>query len=239
MKERIAVLPIKERDALGAVRNLLHLRVAEDGDLLWLRGIEADAGPNLRVQQLPVLNTYTLDEHGNLFPVGGTTPTNKLKELKWYPVAEYVNVELPTSALPGMTAERYKVRITASAREREAKALMTSFSVWEEYATRASELRLERLRFAVSENKDVLILGTPLPPIPGKEFWMHHSILIPCGFDFEVTLVADLLAEKLDPSHNSIFVFNADGAYEKISNMDFAPATRSAVRLTKKNLYHE
>jgi hypothetical protein len=110
---------------------------------------------------------------------------------------------------------------------------VTSLSVWQQYAATAPEVRLLGLRFAASANDQVLVLGTPLPPVPGKEYWSTHDLLLPAGFDFELPLAAGLLAAKLNPCNDAVLRFGTDGSWEKIPKEALVPASRSAARLTR------
>lgn len=234
MKEIIIILAAKDREALGAVRCLPGLRVAEAAGQLWLRGIETDVAPDLRLRQLPAVQTYVLDEYEYLFPAGGLTPVGKLDEMRWTPLAAYIRPELPTSALPGKVEEgRYPVRLVPSGRAEAGGALVTPLAVWRQYAATAPEVRLQGLRFAASEHDQVLVLGTPLPPVPGKEYWLTHNLLLPAGFDFELPLAAGLLDAKLNPRNDAVLRFAPDGSWEKIPKQALVPAGRSAARLTK------
>jgi hypothetical protein len=105
--------------------------------------------------------------------------------------------------------------------------------VWQQYAATAPEVRLLGLRFAASANDQVLVLGTPLPPVPGKEYWSTHDLLLPAGFDFELPLAAGLLAAKLNPRNDAVLRFGPDGSWEKIPKEALVPASRSAARLTR------
>jgi hypothetical protein len=233
MKELILILAARDREALGAVRCLPGLRVAEAGGQLWLRGIPTDVTPDLRLRQLPAVQTYLLDEGEYLFPAGGLTPVGRLNDMHWTPLAAYIRPELPTSALPGKGVGRYPVRLVPSGRAEAGTALVTELAVWRQYATTAPEVRLQGLHFAASENDQVLVLGTPLPPVPGKEYWLTHNLLLPAGFDFELPLAAGLLAAKLNPRNDAVLRFAPDGRWEKIPKEALVPASRSAARLTK------
>jgi hypothetical protein len=233
MKELILVLTAKDREALGTVRCLPGLRVAEAQGALWLRGIDTDATPDLRLRQLPAVQTYLLDEEEYLFPPGGFTPVGALPDLCWTPLATFIRPELPTSALPGKGVGRCPVKLVPSGRAEAGGALVTDLLVWQQYAATAPEVRLQGLRFAASENDQVLVLGTPLPPVPGKEYWLTHNLLLPAGFDFELPLAAGLLAAKLNPRNDAVLRFGPDGSWEKIPKEALVSASRSAARLTR------
>jgi hypothetical protein len=237
MSELIIVLSHTDKTVLGSVRCLPGLQAAEDDGFIWVRGIEAVEKIDLRIRQLPGLHTYTLDAEGNLFPPGALTPIGKLKPLKWVPLAEYITVKLPVSALPGKIGQQHMLRLIPSGRSQEGNALLTELSIWKAYAETAPLVRLQQNRFAVSENNKVLITGIPLPALPGKEYVLQDTLLLPCGFEFDPPAISELVFTRLDPSKESLLLFHTDGTWEKIPVTGFVPATRSAVRLTKGGNY--
>jgi hypothetical protein len=235
MKELLIKLSLADKETLGSVRTISGLQVAMDGEWIWLRVKEAKENTSLALRQLPAIHSYEMDEQEKLFPAGGLTPVGRLKKLSWIPVKQFIEVKLPTSAIPGNLTQRYAVSMVTSTRLQEGQALITTLSLWKEYAHAAPEVRLGRLRFALSAHNEVLIMGSPLPAIPGKEYWMQEGMLLPAGFDFDIPWLAPLIAGKLNPLKDSIIKFNEDSSWAKIPKDAFMPATRSAVRLTEEN----
>lgn len=237
MKELIIVLSLADKAALGSVRCLPGLQAAEEDGFIWVCGINALDNLDLRIRQLPGLHTYTLDANNNLFPPGGLTPVGKLKPLKWVPVAEYITVKLPISALPGSVGSQHAIRLTPSGRTQEGNALLTDLATYQRYAEAAPLVRLQQTRFAVSEKNKVLIIGTPLPALPGREYVLQDTLLLPCGFEFDPPAISELVIARLDPSKGSLLLFDTDGSWEMIPKNAFMPSTRSAIRLTKGGRY--
>ncbi len=239
MKEHVMVLQQSDWDALGAVCCVPGLQVATQAEEIWIRGIAAARMDDLLLRALPARHTYQLDERGYLFPMHGLTPVRKLPDLKWIPLAERIQPELPISAMPGKVHTKLAIRLVPSSQVEAGVALLTTLATWKAYANQAPQIRLESLRFAVSEWNQVLIMGTPLPAIPGREYWMRNTLLLPSGFDLELPLLAGLLANKVNPQADAVLVLDENGTWEKIAFDSLIPATRSAVRLTKENLLHE
>jgi hypothetical protein len=237
MKELIIVLSQADKAALGSVRCLPGLQAAEDEGFIWVRGINALGNIDLRIRQLPGLHTYTLDADNNLFPPGGLTPVAKLKPLKWVPIAEYITVKLPVSALPGKVSLQHIIKLIPSGHSQEGNVLLTDLATWKTYAETAALVRLQQTRFAVSENNKVIIMGTPLPALPGKEYVLQDTLLLPCGFEFDPPAISELVIARLDPSKESLLLFDTDGTWEKVPKNAFMPSTRSAIRLTKGGHY--
>ena len=134
--------------------------------------------------------------------------------------------------------ELIKIKLVRSGNQRQGEALLTSLQHWKAYAESASAIRLQVLQFAVSDHDEVLITGSPLPSLPGKEFWIENDILLPCGFEFEIASVAGFIREKINTGGDNYIVFDQGGQWQKISKTFFVPAKRSAIRLTKKISNH-
>jgi hypothetical protein len=231
--ERILVLAATQRAALGTVRDQPGLRAADDGaGQLWLRGLPATGPLPLALRQLPALAGYEADAEGRLFPVSRPTPTGRLPLLAWQPLAAFLPLEMPTAALPGQRPAPVPVRLLPSAQPRPGAALLTTLAALRSYAEAAPAVRLASLRFAVSALGQALVVGTPLPPLPGQEYWLSAGLLLPAGFDFEVPLVAQLLASQRPSPAADILLFFPEGQYEILPIAQLRPVTRSAVRLT-------
>jgi hypothetical protein len=182
---------------------------------------------------LPGLHTYLLDADNNLFPPGGLTPVGKLKTLNWVALSSFVTVELPVSALPGRIHQQHAIRLVPSGRSQAGNALLTELDTWKAYAENAPLVRLQQTRFAVSEKNKVLIIGSPLPALPGREYVLQDTLLLPCGYEFDPPVISNLVITRLDPLKESLLLFDTNGAWEKIPKTAFVQATRSAIRLTK------
>jgi hypothetical protein len=231
MREFLFKINKKDAAALGAVRCLDGLTAAEDGDMIWLRA--ADAG--IAIRQLPVVSTYTIDNNNYLFLPGGLTPVDTLKQMQWQPLASFITVTLPPSALPGKINNSIPVRLIPSKAVQPGNALLTTLTAWKAYAETAPASRLHLLQFAVSEKMQVLITGNPLPPLPGTEYWAIGDILLPAGYCFELTIAATFIKEQINKEGDAFVVFDMDGHWQKISKTLFVPARRSAIRLTQVN----
>lgn len=234
--ELILVLPAARHAALATVRDQpgLQCALAPDGRL-WLRGLPV--APPLPVQQLPAEARYHLGPAGQLFPVGRATPTGQLPlDLAWQPVRTFAPLMLPVAALPGQLPAPVPAALVPLPDSRPGAAILTTLAAWQQYAETAPAIRLQPLQFAVAGPRRVLVLGTPLPPVPGLELWQHGRLLLPAGLGFASELVTALVVSRLSPDADYL-LFNADGGWERVPEANLVPATRSAVRLTTAALH--
>lgn len=230
MPETILLLAPENKASLGAIRCMPGLQAAERGEHIYLRVKDVDTS----IQQLPAQYSYWMDEEERLFPVNGLTPVGKLPaDLPWKPLTAFLPVEAPIAALPGKPVDKQNIRLVPANIAQEGYALLTTLAQWKAWADTAPAIRLAQLQFAVSAGNEVLITGKPLPALPGREFWMQDSVLMPAGYSFEWALMPAIIAEELNGEKDSLILFETDATWQAIPLNAFVPATRSAVRLTE------
>ena len=233
MKELIIVLSQTDKATLGPVRCMPGLLAAEREGFIWVRGISVSSTIDLRIRQLPGLHTYTLDADNNLFPPRGLTPIGKLQPMNWVPISNYITVTLPVSALPGKINQQLRVQLVPSQQLQKGNALLTDLPAWKTYGETAPLVRLQQTRFAVSEENKVLVIGEPLPALPGKEYVLLNNLLIPCGYEFDPPVITNLVGAQFNTDDDALLLFNIDSTWEAIPKDAFVQSTRSAIRLTK------
>jgi hypothetical protein len=235
MNEIVIVLSTAHAASLGSIRTFPGLLAATQHEQIWVRGIPTGK-PDPKITQLPIAQTYFMDEQERLFEPGTLTPTATLPALAWQPLLSFIKVTLPVSALPGVMKKPQRVKLARHSHMVESTALLTTLEAWEEYASNAPMVRLQHLYFAVSENYEVLIVGAPLVPLPGKAYTLKNNILLPVGYDFDPPVLAELVTAELNPGNEGLLLFHLNGEWEKIKLDCFVPATRSAVRLTNSTI---
>jgi hypothetical protein len=232
MNELLFTLDPGDKDCLGTERCIQGLQVAANAELVYLRGIYENSGIDVKIKQLPARQTYTINEADLLFLPGKVTPVGKLPALEWKPIADFISVAMPVTALPGETGKKVPIRIIATEIMQRGDALMLALDTWKAYAEAAPAVRLAQLRFAVSDNNEVLIMGHPLPPLPGREYWLRDNMLIPNGYRFEIPLAGTFLSARQNPNDDGFLLFDKAGNWQKIYHSFFVPAARTAIRLT-------
>ncbi|MCD9015550.1 hypothetical protein [Parachryseolinea silvisoli] len=233
MNEYVFTLRLTDAPALATVRHLPQLQAATDDACVWLR---IDGPADKAVWQLPAQQRYLANADGVLFPVGHVTPIGKLPKLKWKKLTDFMPLKPPVSAMPGIAQALYTVKLVPSTKDHDSAALFVTFDAWQHYVLAAPAARLARLRFAVSERREVLILGTPLPPLPGLACWRQNDLILPTGWDFEAPFLGELVTRRLNPQGDAILYIDTAGHWQRILHTQFVPASRSAVRHTQTRL---
>jgi len=231
MQSLIFIIQKNNIDAIASIRCRDGIKAAGEQSYIWLT-MPAGFAEDAVMKKLPVSKTFLADDQGNLFVPGCKVPERKLPELTWQPLNEFIAVDMPVAAYPGTMPEPAGLQLVKTDREHTAAALHTTLDVWKQYAETAPAVRLRPLRFAVSGEKQVLILGYPLPSLPGKTFWIENDVLIPSGYVPEIKLATAFLRQHFNSNGDALVVLNEENGLEKIDKYFFIPATRSAVRLT-------
>ena len=95
------------------------------------------------------------------------------------------------------------MRLVRSHHEREPNMLLTSLALWADFADTAPHWRLDALSFVVSDTRQVLVRGRPLPPIPGEHWVERERICVPAGWDWTPALSPSVCRELLGSRRRS------------------------------------
>jgi hypothetical protein len=232
--------------SLGRLRLERGLEACQQGDRLWLRGGNLDESLALRVRQLPALERYTVLSDQALVAEGHQVPHGYLPQGPWLPLAELIEIARPESGSAAhengvlntwMPASLVLVRDDLI---REPNLLLARIDLWSDYAAAAPQIRLNRWSFAANDCGEVLIRGTPLPPIAGQRFVEIEGVAVEAGWMWSPRVEPVVLRQKLELAADDLVLLRSDGEAigavraEIIPAASFVKATRSAVRLTER-----
>lgn len=234
MKNWVLVFKKSDLSALGSVRCWPDMQAAETETEIWLRCPIQQTNLGEPLRRLPALYTYRENKAGLLFPVQGITPISTLPALGWVNIREFIPLEMPTAALPAQMDQTYTLKLVPSSTYRPGAALRMNLSDWQHYAETAPDIRLQQLHFALAASGQVLVIGLPLPSVPGEEYWQREQLLLPSGYDLELPITATLIAMRENVA-GAKFLFEKNGDWQKIEHNSFVPATRLGIRLSKAN----
>lgn len=217
---------------LAGLRLFPDIEFAEIGGVCWVRGSRLEETLEQELKKVPGLMRFEVFSSNRLRPVGSRIPDQQLPLGKWRPLKEQLAVALPVAALAGKTNRRIPIVLIRTCDEQTASALRTTLENWVEYATTAPLIRLKHLRFAAADNREVLILGTPLPALSGQRHAFHQGLLVPCGFTWSPSVDASVLREVFNVRPEDYVLLCEDNTHQIIPEEQFVPATRSGARLT-------
>jgi hypothetical protein len=233
-----ACLLIGRASDIAALRLFPNIELAEIGGAFWLRGNKLDDALEHELKKIPGLERFELLASDRLRPAGCRIPDRTLPPGAWRPLRQVVIGSLPVAAPGGENTQKVPIALMRSGQEEPALALLSALDQWVEYATNAPVARLTRLRFAAAEHGEVLILGSPLPAIPGRRYAGKKGILVPCGFTWTPAVDASVLCQVFGLKSDDLVVLAEDHTHQVIRGEQFVPASRSAARITATERNH-
>jgi hypothetical protein len=222
--------------SIGALRLAPGIEVGDAGAVIWLRGKPGDERLDTRLAALPARERYEWLASNQLRQIHHRIPGARLPELRWQPLDAWLQIEIPTSAIPAYPPSAVALRLARCAQERPPDLLLTTLDEMVGFAATAAQVRLARLQFAANHKGNVLVRGQPLPPVPGRRFVICGGVAVPAGFSWTPHVGEDVLARRFAVSGDALAVWNEDGSISRLHGEQFVPLSRSAIRATQQAL---
>jgi hypothetical protein len=203
-------------------------------DTFWLQGLGDETNLPDAVRGLPGPR-YRIEEDGRLFRPGHRLPSGRLPAGPWIPLAVAIGVAVPSPAFAASVPRHgIPLALVRGGPPREANLLVTTLDSFHAWAIHASQVRLERLGFAVNPAGETVIRGTPLPTILGTRFVETDRIAVEAGWRFEPDLEPKIIRQVLRLASGDVAVIRAELSWHNLPDEAFVQASRSAVRLTQR-----
>ncbi|HAA14341.1 MAG TPA: hypothetical protein DCE41_22710, partial [Cytophagales bacterium] len=177
-------IPSAHAHLLAILRYWPDLNLARGDAEVWVRGFTEEQAVQSEVRSIPYISLFR-EQEGRLIPWGKSLPTKRLPGLLWTPIARAIPVESPdyNHNFFGV-AEQITIGLVSHSSPQEAAALKTSFTALKAYVASAPAVRLQELRWVHSSEEQVLIMGHPLPALPGQTYWPLGEHWLPAGYTF-------------------------------------------------------
>ena len=234
-----ASLPLAAVAGLAPLRFLGGAEAMIVDEHIWLRGDQLAEADELRLRQVPGLERFDIRDRGELFRVGSLLPYGQLPSGSWKKLCEFLQPERPPLRIVSGTWPQQTLSLVRDTEQREVSALLTSIKAWEEYALSAPQVRLNPLKFAMNGDGQVLIVGTPLPPLVGERFWEVKGIFVAAGWHWSPAVDAVIVRRVLQLGDDDFGLWHATGRWELIRKDDFVAARRATVRATAAGVHEK
>src|SRR5262245_57667307 len=202
--------------AAAELRMEAGIEVLEAHESLWLRGKSRDERIDLLLRRLPGATRCEVLPDGQLLPEGRRLPGGRLPEGPWVAIKSWAAVELPLATLAARCTQHVAIHLEPVSANDDPDLLVCTLADWSGYATRAPQVRLEKLTFAVSADGRVIVRGKPLPPIPGSRYFERAGIAVPCGWGWPSWLTAELVRAALKIEPGAVALFSPAGTWGEI-----------------------
>jgi hypothetical protein len=220
---------------LGSIRHWQNLKIATEGNQIWVKDFTQGQIESIEVKCIPSKQIFYAKD-GKLFPKGSLLPSRKEPSLLWSPIERGLPVHLPSFNYNFFgIEEKIDFKLVPSEKERESYALLTTTDSLGKYIETAPSVRLQKLDWLIINHLFTLILGTPLLPLQGEVFWRQGNFLIPVGYDFELYSLCDLVETMINPTGDSIVLWNIDSSYFLLEKQQVESLTLGSFRKSVNN----
>lgn len=233
----VARVPLEHASAVATLRSEPGLVVCEDEQYCWIRPAVNTSSlkdaVSQRLRWLVVAELMHVTPTNMVIPWGKRVPTGHLPTGTWTPLTELFSPTVPAARFAAQHVTPTALTFVPSETIVAPTLLRLSLSEWQSYVATAPNVRLARWEFAANRHDEVLVHGTPLPPLPGRHYWEAEGLLVPCGWHWSPAVSADIVRRVL---HIDAAVFAladlATSSWEIILPEAFVPARRQNVRGT-------
>jgi len=216
---------------LGALRLVNGIEVGLDSNSLWLRSRARDESLDALLRALPAMHRFDWEKEDVLRPVGSRLASARFPEVNWQPLRAWLQVTFPVAQLPAVKPFPVAMRLVPSGAMQPANAALVPLANWVAWAESAPELRLRPLRFATAMDGCCLVLGAPLPSIPGRLFVERDGVVIPAGVAWSPAVSALTLRRLFGAPDQNIVLWDEAGI-RHLSPELIVPASRANARAT-------
>jgi hypothetical protein len=171
-------------------------------------------------------------DDGQHVPEGKLVPLGRLPEGPWMLLVDWLHVELPVWAASGLAAVPVPVALVRTTEIREPALLETALALWANYVATAPQWRIDHWSFVATCDGQVLVRGTPLPPLPGTQWVLSDQIATPAGYHWSPPVDAATLARALALPAGALALLHEDASWDSIASDEWVRASRSAARST-------
>jgi len=226
------VLDKSFKDNLGAIRNWTNLKIAYEGNNIWLKDFDFAQINSLEVKSIPCKTIY-YSKNAKLFLQNSNLPDRNIPSLLWTAVDRGLPVKLPSFNHNYFGIEqKVSVKIIRSDVEREGTIMITELKSLKKYIEKAPSVRLQKISWAIINNEKAILFGIPLLPMPGDVYWAKNELVFPTGYDLELHLLSATINEKLNPDKNSMVIFEPDSSYYLIEKQKMKTLSLGSFRMS-------
>jgi MoxR-vWA-beta-propeller ternary system domain bpX2 len=233
-------LKIKESriEDLAEIRLWENLKAGTEGEWIWIKDLTASQVESKSVRCIPFTTIY-YEKDGRLYLNNSLLPDRNIPGVLWSPLWRVLPLQRPpyNHNYFGLE-EKLKLQLQPSSDEKTSTAMMVDLLSLENYLQSAPEIRFKNLEWAVIGHNSAFVKGTPLLPLEADVFWLNHGMFLPAGFDFNYSILGELIRKKIDPLGENQIVLRKDGGYFMIPKDAFVSLSKSSFQLTQQVQKH-
>ncbi len=231
------------------LRDRREVQVCSLESVFWVRVRRDDVQDAERIFSMLIGNEiFEIDSVDRLIPRGKKVPTEKLSpEMTWLPIGEWLRLWLPqvvkTDTLPSLSP--IPLRWGISEQLLAPGAILCSLEDWSGFVLRNFQQRWKSLRFACNASSQIqlagkrlntLVVGSPVPNIPGIRLSCIDQILIPIPHCWIPGVPSEAVRRSLSLQSTEWLLWFSESSLEVIADDELIATTRVSVRATVESM---
>lgn len=220
------------KKAVYELRKWSHLKMAIEGNLIWIRGLTEAEIQSPKVLQIPSIERYYL-KGAHLIPFGKRLPALIEPNLVWSPIQRALKISLPKENFNYFGINQtYQIALVPSMDVRPVTATIVALKDLEKYIFDALNFRLKNLKWTILENEKALIIGTPMLPIQGQDLYEDACFLLPAGKKLKYSNLVKVYAAALGDSVDYWYLIDEQSSIQKLRKADFTKLSKGSFMKT-------
>lgn len=225
-------IPTVYKGALYSLRKWTELKIASEGDTIWVRGFTLEQIESKLVLKIPMIERFYLKD-AHLYHYGKKLPSRIEPSLLWSPIHRGLKVTLPKENFNFFGVDQVvDIELVPSAEKRPIDATIVSLLDLESYLYNAPKVRTAEFQWSILDNDSAIIVGKPLLPIRGQDLYRFGSFLIPAGWKLNFECMAQTYSIALENTSDYWYLFNENGAMTKLNKSAFGPLSKGSLAQT-------
>ena len=209
------------REAIYKLRKWSHLKVANEDNLIWVRGFTKSEIESTSILKIPSAMRYYL-KNAQLVPYGKFLPSTIEPSLLWTPIQRGLRITLPKENFHYFgISQVHKISLIPSNDVRPTNAIIVQLQTLESYISTAYYIRLKNLKWTILDSNRALILGAPLLPIKSQDFYQNGCFLIPAGWKIRFDNMTKVYKRALGESAEYWYLLKEENELSKLRKSDF------------------
>lgn len=224
-------VPTRHKDVLGAIRHWDNLKIAIDGETVWVKDFTTSQVESVDIKILPFKQVY-YSRGPKLFPYGSGLPHGNIPSLLWSPIERGLQVQLPSFNYNYFGVKgRADVSLVRSGHEIVPAAMMVTVDLLKKYLETAPVARLMQMQWVLIGDR-ALLKGTPLLPITGEVYWQKGLNFIPAGYDLDMPVLSEVFDTVLSDGGKSFILWDKSSTWTNVPLSSFRQLSLSSFRNT-------
>lgn len=223
---------INMEEALYRLRDWNHLKIAYEETTVWIRGFAQAEIESNKVLSLSSISRYYL-QNTKLYFIGKRLPHCIEPNLLWTPIQRGLTVGLPKQNFNYFELKaKHHLTIVPSNKEKVVNATIVNTKVLLDYMFDAPSVRTKHLHWTIIKNRSALILGSPILPIQGEDYYQTGCFIIKAGWKLKFENMIKIYEQALPETNTYWYLLDQQNKICRINKMDFSSLSKGSILKT-------